>query len=316
MFHHQNSRSSKHRKLSVSSDKFTALNRIPTLFGKNSLFNTGIATIASKWRTSMRKQEPQRIDITLDGLECLQSIFDTCVTSVIEDPPFVNLRNFLREVSCSRFLVDTLGVGRAQVVSSEIFRLENPGSHNQFISWFKLRELLESQTLLNFPITCESIMQLAEYKQLLDRSGIPSMPPMPVRISTSTSILELPIVDVEDVIPLSVVSSRYKDISATLEEQHNVIRKLAEHSLVNERIEAMMKDPEEDSEGERKTNLRNMRFSLLEEEDIERVRIVLQGQGNDQVIIEKFNIPVTKNKMLCLKPSSWLNDEVIWCDMS
>lgn len=312
MFHHQNSRSSKHRKLSVSSDKFTVLNRIPTLFGKNSLFNTGIATIASKWRTSMRKQEPQRIDITLDGLECLQSIFDTCVTSVIEDPPFVNLRNFLREVSCSRFLIDTLGVGRAQVVSSEIFRLENPGSHNQFISWFKLRELLESQTLLNFPITCESIMQLADYKQLLERSGIPSMPmPMPMPTRAGTSTLELPIVDVEDAIPLSVVSSRYKDISATLEEQHNVIRRLEEHSLVNERIEAMMKGTEEDSEEERKTCLRNMRFSLLGEEDIERVRNVLQGQGNDQVIIEKFNIPVTKNKMLCLKPSSWLNDEVM-----
>ena len=255
----------------------------------------------------MRKQEPQRIDVTLDGLECLQSIFDTCVTSAIEDPPFVNLRTFLQEVSSSRFLLDTLGSVRAQVVSSEIFRLDNPGSHNQFVSWFKLRELLESQTLLNFPITCESMTQFNEYKQLLTRNGIPSMP-----IRT----IILPIPTIEDDVPLNSVSHRYKELSINLEKQHSVLYKLEERSLVEERIELMMetKEPEQvDTEEDRIANLRSMRFTLLEVEDIVRVKNILQGSGNDDVVIEKFNIPVTKNKMMCLRPSTWLNDEARDC---
>ena len=38
---------------------------------------------------------------------------------------------------------------------------------------------------------------------------------------------------------------------------------------------------------------------------------ILSGRGSGEVVIHKFAIPMTKDKMLCLRNDTWLNDEVI-----
>ena len=44
---------------------------------------------------------------------------------------------------------------------------------------------------------------------------------------------------------------------------------------------------------------------------MERVRSVLSGPENQELLIEKYAIDMTRAKMLCLRPRTWLNDEVI-----
>ena len=44
---------------------------------------------------------------------------------------------------------------------------------------------------------------------------------------------------------------------------------------------------------------------------MERVRSVLSGPETQELLIEKYAIDMTRAKMLCLRPRTWLNDEVI-----
>ena len=38
---------------------------------------------------------------------------------------------------------------------------------------------------------------------------------------------------------------------------------------------------------------------------------LLSGPADDEVLIDKYNIDMTRKKLSCLKPRTWLNDEVI-----
>ncbi len=39
--------------------------------------------------------------------------------------------------------------------------------------------------------------------------------------------------------------------------------------------------------------------------------VVLSGPADREVLIDKFNIDMTRKKISCLKPKTWLNDEVM-----
>ena len=69
---------------------------------------------------------------------------------------------------------------------------------------------------------------------------------------------------------------------------------------------------ENSSDGHTKTLL-DSRFRLLEKTDIDRVQSTLQRcMTEDEAILkDKFNIEMTGRKLRCLKPNTWLNDEVI-----
>jgi len=41
------------------------------------------------------------------------------------------------------------------------------------------------------------------------------------------------------------------------------------------------------------------------------VRDILNNPGSHNVLFEKFGIDITRAKLLCLRPSTWLNDEAI-----
>ena len=52
------------------------------------------------------------------------------------------------------------------------------------------------------------------------------------------------------------------------------------------------------------------RFLPLTEEEEQRVDDVVYGPATDVKLIEKFATPMTRFKMVCLRPNTWLNDEV------
>ena len=53
------------------------------------------------------------------------------------------------------------------------------------------------------------------------------------------------------------------------------------------------------------------RFGQLSADETASINSILQGPRTEQVLIEKFNIPMTRAKISCLRPETWLNDEVI-----
>jgi sentrin-specific protease 1 len=70
-------------------------------------------------------------------------------------------------------------------------------------------------------------------------------------------------------------------------------------------------DLDEEDDEDRYKKLINLRKGAITKEEKAKVDIAFRGPRNDTVLIEKFNIPMTKDKFSCLLPSTWLNDEVI-----
>ena len=58
------------------------------------------------------------------------------------------------------------------------------------------------------------------------------------------------------------------------------------------------------------------RFMPLTEEEERQVDDVVYGPATDVKLIEKFATPMTRFKMVCLRPNTWLNDEVTLCSLS
>eukprot|EP01038_Epipyxis_sp_PR26KG_P006123 gene6123-8439_t len=53
------------------------------------------------------------------------------------------------------------------------------------------------------------------------------------------------------------------------------------------------------------------RLKNISKEEEDAANKILSGPDNHQVVIEKFKIDMTRNKIKCLEPGAWLNDEVI-----
>ena len=56
--------------------------------------------------------------------------------------------------------------------------------------------------------------------------------------------------------------------------------------------------------------LRKFRFKGLTEQEQSRVHKAINGEDMPEVLIKKFNTTIHRSKMVCLKPGTWLNDEV------
>jgi Ulp1 family protease len=58
-------------------------------------------------------------------------------------------------------------------------------------------------------------------------------------------------------------------------------------------------------------NISSLRDVELTEDDRMELSALLSGPADQEVLIHKYNIPMTREKISCLKPKTWLNDEVI-----
>jgi hypothetical protein len=52
------------------------------------------------------------------------------------------------------------------------------------------------------------------------------------------------------------------------------------------------------------------RYLECSQDEQRKIQTILNGPPTLEMIIEKFNIPITKEKFICLRSSNWLNDEV------
>jgi len=68
---------------------------------------------------------------------------------------------------------------------------------------------------------------------------------------------------------------------------------------------------DEESKADKQARMFAARYIPLSANDSQRVTAIMRGPANQEELIQKFSIPMTREKILCLRPESWLNDEVI-----
>lgn len=300
MFHYAKPKKQKQLS-SVQSSKFT-LHR--SFFQKDSL--RVMSSITRLFPSSaQRRQPPLRIDLTVEGSECLERIF---AESMI-NPPFANLQTFLIGVHNSNLIQNILGEGRASVIVYQVSRLAVPGACDQFVTWPKLEELLVDKTLLNFPIRQDSASEWAEYNQLMIRNGVSDTAEHSVDIEEHAMVLEESFKD--------TVSDKYLGVQKDLEFRWNKVTKTEESEQCSSRIDILMElaeqekaKAEEEKKPDRSEQLCSARFTPLTSKERSLVENVLNGPKNQDVLITKFNTPMDRSKITCLRPNSWLNDEV------
>mmetsp|Transcript_60352 Transcript_60352/g.106070 ORF Transcript_60352/g.106070 Transcript_60352/m.106070 type:complete len:394 (-) Transcript_60352:70-1251(-) len=66
-------------------------------------------------------------------------------------------------------------------------------------------------------------------------------------------------------------------------------------------------DVDEDQEAE----LIAARKAAIDSQEAATVKQILSGRSSNDIVIDKFNIDITVSKISCLKPGTWLNDEVV-----
>lgn len=80
---------------------------------------------------------------------------------------------------------------------------------------------------------------------------------------------------------------------------------------IDKQINEDSDDANMDIDDEEKDLLIEKRKQPLSQEEKNKVQKVLSGPSNSQILIDKFNIDMSREKIVCLRPSTWLNDEAI-----
>ena len=253
------------------------------------------APFTNKFPRYHKPELPRRIDLTVNGLECLQIIFDGCMkSSAMEREPSVNLRAFQVAVTNSNLLAEILDERASMDINNQICSLDRSGAHNTYVTWLQLKKLLTDYTLLSLPIEPEPepCLQFRLFQERLVSMGLE------IERSASNGFTY----ENES----SSSASNLNQIRMTLEEKNKTARNFGteDHSAISGRVDTLM-HVESDEE-----RLIGYRFVPIGPAEHSAVRNVFRGPASDEEIIMKFNIPITSNKLNCLKPSTWLNDEV------
>ena len=251
------------------------------------------APFTNKFPRYHKPELPRRIDLTVNGLECLQIIFDGCMkSSAMEREPSVNLRAFQVAVTNSNLLAEILDERASMDINNQICSLDRSGAHNTYVTWLQLKKLLTDYTLLSLPIEPEPCLQFRLFQEKLVSMGLE------IERSASNGFTY----ENES----SSSASNLNQIRMTLEEKNKTARNFGteDHSAISGRVDTLM-HVESDEE-----RLIGYRFVPIGPAEHSAVRNVFRGPASDEEIIMKFNIPITSNKLNCLKPSTWLNDEV------
>jgi hypothetical protein len=259
-------------------------------------------------------------------LEGLKSIFDSCV---YYDPSHVNLRSFIHAVSKSTLLQSISTPERALQIKMEILKMDSTNAMIA-VSWLYIEKLMEKETYLRLPIASSKSIPASEsrekYAILLQQLGIRGFES--VQRASQGRAVE-PSVDRRG-------SAGLVAMQGSLAAQHNEVRRVDIEAIerVDKLIEAAREkaisgvtdtmiesDEEEENMGITDDDNQNLlqalqqalieyRFTPLSQEEQRLVASVLNGPDNLEELIEKFNIPINRNKIRCLRQGIWLNDEV------
>lgn len=107
--------------------------------------------------------------------------------------------------------------------------------------------------------------------------------------------------------------SEYYRATATLEEQ--VAAKIAADHAVFDRVDEIKPLPDnflDDDEENPHSQLISLRKASIVQEERDHAEEIINGiRSHTVIVIDKFNIDMTMYKIGCLRPRTWLNDEVV-----
>lgn len=252
--------------------------------------------------------------------------------------PRVNVDTYLRTAKENiHMFKDCVGDNRAELILMELSKIQSRDSYNQWITAQKLMDEIEKRTLLNVPppsnvrgVTAypnwvqyeRAVRSLYEAQSDMSVSQAPLTPSKQLAVSAATAA---PTVAHQ----ASAVSMRLDQTATDLRREHARIKALsgAPDDDIVQRIDLLMAQahtlPADDAvemgvDGEEdpaavaalKEHLRQLRFRALTPAERGKVINVVQGPNNGEVLIDKFCTPMSRLKMVCLRPNTWLNDEV------
>jgi hypothetical protein len=284
-----------------------------------------------------------KIKITPDCRDLIESvIFTMSIKSAFPgEMPRVNVDTYLRTARDNiHMFKDCVGDNRAELVLMELGKLQSPESHNHWITAQFLMAEIDKRTLLDVPpanglqgVTAypnwiqyaQSVRSLyvAESEMSIGQPSItPTKPREAVPVPAPTVTAHQP----------SAVSRRLDQEAADIQREQERVRALsrAPDTDLLTRIDALMAQAAIDAQTAAaaqadamevdgmdpavlaaiKEELRQLRFRPLTQAERNRVAGVVMGPNNDEVLIDKFCTPMSRTKMVCLRPHSWLNDEV------
>jgi len=68
---------------------------------------------------------------------------------------------------------------------------------------------------------------------------------------------------------------------------------------------------EMDVEEDASAGLIELRKKPVDESELQTIRDILRNRNGQTIVIDKFNIDITISKITCLRPNTWLNDEIV-----
>jgi hypothetical protein len=279
-------------------------------------------------------QPAERINVTTTGEDSLRDLF---LSSLSADEAINNLSNLSSVLANLGYFFENLHERRAQLelevgerVILQLLRLYSTDARNQYVSWKQLRDLLESRTLLTFPIERVTRVEYADYSERLRAQGIVDAPaPTGVQWHQTQQMHQAQQQMYRPAGTGAGSSSAHphSHMATLLQHEHDRLRSSSAHTSHTQPQPHLSYDQPlpaptlaptptlmdvETDHAALKTALLAMRFLDLSPADQAAVDDVVYGPNNDEVLIDKFWTPMSRTKVICLRPRTWLNDEVRW----
>ena len=229
-----------------------------------------------------------------EALECLKRVFDahrsvnTC-----------NLATLIDAVIEDSALPIIVGKKRAEQIVDAVIELDHPNAATEYVTHETILHRLNIEVPVR-PVTPHPTpyqLSLAEFHKRLH------------------SVMKSDYASVPAVLDTSPSHSTFKEIAQRLERLTTILTPSPNIEELTKRIDQRMEEEKMDvvdeSAGERQERLLQERLHTLSPEEESVVSKLFSPPYTSAIIIDKFNIDMNKNKLRCLMPSTWLNDEVI-----
>jgi len=288
-----------------------------TRFNNTTTISSSLSFIPSYTSSSRAPKSNERMTVTIPVYNLLHVRFDECL---IDNDKYANMHKVIRNITenvRNRESFKKIMGSSVDRLMHEIRKLFHSDESGDYITWDDFRQVIETRTMLDLPIsTAEPIVlqsysitsprydeERRNYQEFLknyDGNG-----DLLNIVKRSPEIITLP----------ASMQSRLRD------------------PLVHDRIDQLIREKDEAPEEIEDTRMRSMsedeaeemndnsfdptaliaaRYAPLSTEEAKRVASVLRlPEGNNEVRPMKFDIPIINSTILRLRPGIWLNDEIV-----
>ena len=229
-----------------------------------------------------------------EALDCLKRLFD----QICDSQNMCNVTQLINSVVYDNTLIIVCGEKRANQIAAAVEGLDHANAHEEYISYDEVlvRLNIEIKPQLVTPQPSQYELSLSEFRQRLQNvMKTEYLEPAPVSSSHST---------------FDQIAKRLERFTNMLLPPTTDINEVS--NRITRRMEEKMEVASESSDEENRLGqLSRDRLHELSADEQIIVSSIFSPPYDNTIIIDKFNIDMSKSKLRCLMPNTWLNDEVI-----